>query len=277
MVERSAELIEEFRQAVSGCDEDIDLAYAGALIAKIQYPDLDVGPVVGNVAAMAARAGVRLRHASDDRERVQVLLDEVLRLANLHGADTESPEAYYDPRNSFLNDIFERKIGIPIALAAILMSVGTRVGLALAGTSMPMHFLVRVLGTPEPLFIDCYEGGKLLTETDCRQRLHKTSSGRLYLTRPMLEVISNAAVLTRMLNNLKMIYSGKSNFKRTIDVLDRLIIVNPDQSRLRCERGLVHYRLGDTARAQRDLEAYLCSEPEPKEVSHIRELLRRIS
>ena len=276
MANQSAALLEDFRQAISGNDDDMDLARAAALLAHIEYPGLDIAPVLGNIEAMAAKLAVRLRRASDLHGQIQALLETALREPKLRGANSESPEEYYDPRNSFLSDVFERGTGIPVSLAVLLMSVGARAGLALAATSMPMHFLVRVLGTPQPLLIDCYDGGRILTEADCRAMIHKISGGRLFYVHSMLEVISNATTLTRMLNNLKMIYLGHSRFERAIDVLDRLIIVNPEQNRLLRERGLVHYRLGHTVHAQRDLEEYLRHEPEPDEASPIRDLLRGI-
>lgn len=263
-----------FRQAISGQDEEIDLARAALLIARIEYPRLDIEPFMETVNALAAQVLNRTRRKPDPIIQAQALIDVVIKKLGLRGAREDD---YYDPRNSFLNDVLERRLGIPISLSILLMGVGSRAGVALGGTSMPMHFLVRILGVEPPLFIDCYGGGQILGEDICEEFVNLISQGTISFERSMLEVISNTDILTRLLTNLKLIYLSESAFSKAVLTLDRLLLIHPDMAFLRRERGLSLYSLKQVAQARRDLEDYLSMAPEAPDASQIQSLLRHIA
>lgn len=270
-------LLDAFRAEVERNDEDIDLA--GAALAGSLYacPDLIRAPVLRQFDTMARIAAPRIHAAADESAAVQALLDVVLRAPGLRGADGADAEQYYDPRNSFLHEVLDRGVGIPIALAIILISVGARVGLPLGGTSMPMHFLVRVVGARPALLIDCYDGGQLLGEPDCRTMLARLSQGRAAWRADMIDVIANTAVLTRWLNNLKLIYLDEEDLASAALVLNRLRLLNPELPSLARERGLVLYRLQVFAAARRDLEEYLAMAGTAADAPAIRQILERMS
>lgn len=263
----------EFRSSVSGNDEEIDLARAALAVARMEYPYLEIEPVLESLNALAARV---VRRAGPDRpipEQVEALTQVVVRELGLRGAD----ENYYDPRNSFINEVLERKTGIPISLSIIYMSVGHRAGVPLAGTAMPMHFLVRVLGVQPPLLVDCYNQGKLMTEDDCREAFRGMSGDRVPFDPQMTAIVSNGAVVTRLLTNLKVLYLNRLQYAKALPALDRLLVLNPSHHALLRERGIVHYRLQRNDLARQDLEHYLASEANPPDAREIRNLIRRLA
>ncbi|MBI1784092.1 transglutaminase family protein [Candidatus Sumerlaeota bacterium] len=264
--------LDEFRESVSGPDEEIDLARASLLVAKAEYPNLETAPILESLHALAARVVIRCGQTSDPLEQIEALTSVVLRDLALRGAT----DAYYDPRNSFINDVLERKVGIPISLSIIYMCVGARAGVALGGTSMPMHFLIRVLGLKPPQFVDCYNGGRVLTKLECEEAVKLMSHGKIPFREDMLEVISNASVLTRLLTNLKMIYLNQLQYAKAIPIFDRLVILNPYETVLLRERGIVRYKLGQGPLARQDLQDYLETAIEAPDADEIRKLLRRI-
>jgi regulator of sirC expression with transglutaminase-like and TPR domain len=264
--------LEEFQETVFGPDEDVDLARAALLIARIESPGLRLEPTLDRLDMLAMQVAVRSRPSETMLTRVRTLLEVTLREPGIQGARDD----YQDPRNSFLNEVIERKVGLPIALGVLLMGVGARAGIALGGVSLPMHFVVRVLGVRPPLFIDGYDGGRLLTEEACRRLVATLGRGHITFHGAMLDVISNAAILTRMLNNLRLVYQQQGRPDRLLAALNRLLILNPGDTAMTRDRGLLHYELGQTDAARRDLSNYLDQPVAPPDEQAIRDLLRRM-
>ena len=265
--------LEAFSEAVNLPDEEIGLARASLALARTQYPTLNPEPILRRLDEMADRV---LHEAGPSRrlvDQVETLMRVTLRETGIRGTDSEN---FFDPCNSLLNKVIERREGIPIALGILLLSVGARTGIALGGTSMPLHFLVRVLGMGDPLFIDPYDGGRLLSQEGCRGFLMSLSQGRMVLDPKMLEVISSADVLTRLMTNLKLIYLDAGRLDMALMMLDRLLILNPEAPSLLRERGLTRYRMQDRGGARLDLEAYLVLADNPPDAAQIRNLLRQI-
>ena len=267
-----AESLERFREAVWRPDEEIDLALAALLIAHVEYPELETAPVLERLDAMAVEVLRRAGPAAGALPRLRALLEVTLREPGIRGAR----EDYYDPRNSFLCDVLERKVGIPIALGILLIAVGARAGIPLGGTAMPMHFLARMLGIRPPLFLDGYGGGQLLTEDACRQLVSLMSQGELKFDKRMLEVVPNAAILERMLTNLRLIYARLERIDRLIAVLERLLALRPQDAELIRARGIAHFQLGNARLARQDLRQYLKLAGESPDADKIRGILRAL-
>ena len=134
----AADPLESFAAALSGPDDEIDIARAALEAARLAYPDLEIEPYVEGIDALAARALGSAKGATDPLAQVEALNATLFRQYGLKGAS----ENYYDPKNSFLNEVIDRKLGIPVSLGVLYMAVGARAGIALGGTGMPMHFLV---------------------------------------------------------------------------------------------------------------------------------------
>jgi regulator of sirC expression with transglutaminase-like and TPR domain len=181
-------------------------------------------------------------------------------------------EEYFDPRNSFLNDVLDRRIGIPISLSTVYLEVGRRIGCPLAGVAFPGHFLVRlggVSGSPD-ILIDPFNRGRLMTEEDCRALILEMYKGQLEYRPEFLRRARNREILERMLNNLKGIYQQRRDFHMALKIQQLLLCIEPDRPDAIRDRGLIHYRLALIAEAAADLDRYLSRAPGAPDAPQIR-------
>lgn len=183
-----------FAELVSLPDDVIPLDEAALMIAAHAYPGLDVAAQLARLDELAA--GCREPTLEGLRRH---LFDEI--------GFTGNAVRYADPRNSFLNDVLARKVGIPISLAVITMEVGRRIGVALEGVGMPGHFLVRHVGEP-PVLLDPFNGGRALDEEDVEALFRRLHGGSVALTPDLMVAAAPRAILTRMLANLRQLYEG---------------------------------------------------------------------
>ena len=251
----------------------IPLDEAALLIAAEEYRDLDPRPTLEALDALAARVAADV---GDLRPPLRVLqsLRAVLRAEGFQGNEKE----YYDPRNSFLNEVVTRRLGIPITLSILTSEAARRVGLERQGVGFPGHFLVRCpaqAGLPGDVYVDAFNGWELLGAEECTARFRAVLHGRTF-DRSLLDPVDERHILTRLLHNLKRIYVERGDDVRTLWVVDRLLQVTPDDLSERRDRGLVSARLGGTAAAARDLEAYLAGSPRATDVAEIKALLREL-
>jgi regulator of sirC expression with transglutaminase-like and TPR domain len=256
--------------AIAGLpDERIDLASAALWIAAEEQPGLDPALWLARLDEMAASLRPRLDGVGDDLDRVARLAGFLADDVGLRG----NAEDYYDPRNSLLNEVLGRGLGIPITLALVYMEVGRRVGVPLDGVGFPGHFLLRHAHRPGLLF-DPFERGRLLTQEDCRGMLERLSGGTLAFDPRLLKVAGPRHILIRMLNNLRRIYLHRGEFLRTIAALDRVLLLDPDDVGARRDRGLLSLRWGDPTGGIGDLERYLVLEPEAPDHAAIAGLIK---
>jgi regulator of sirC expression with transglutaminase-like and TPR domain len=238
----------QFADLMAGPDDQVDLAQAALLIACEEYPDLDVPGYLRRVDGLARTVAARL----DDRGPMSavralngLLFDEEGFRGNL--------EDYYDPRNSFLNDVLDRHTGIPITLSTLYIEVGRRAGLSVDGIGLPGHFVVRVGGT----LIDPFHGGAVLSEEDCQKRLDRIYGGRLRLDDSMLAACERKTILARTLRNLKAIYTKAGDFMRALSAVELLLRVEPGSLEEMRDRGMLHASLDCYGLAATELEEYL--------------------
>lgn len=218
-----------FAHVAARPDAEIDLAQAALLIAEDEYPGLDVAAYVERLDAMGAAARqllLELDKPGDRRSaaRLERVLDFVYRELGFAG----NARDYYDPRNSWLNDVLDRKVGIPITLAVVLLEILGRAGVEAAGVSFPGHFLVRSPGPNGPLFVDPFDG-RILTRDGLRE-LHGRVAGEPSDPDPrLLEPASKKQVIVRMLHNLRGIFAAGGDRSRLRAVLERLEILTPSE------------------------------------------------
>jgi len=236
------------------------LARATLLIARIEYPRLDPEPYVSRLDAMgdAARRAIE-RHAtatgdSSTLSGVKALNDYLFEELQFVG----NRDHYEDPRNSCLNEVLDRRTGIPITLSVVYMEVARRAGLQVDGVNFPGHFLVRC---PErrgsDLIIDPFHSGALLSEHKCRLLLQKHVGNEVAFSKSLLAPATRHQIIVRMLLNLKRIYVNMRSFPQARDVTELLLAITPSAlSELR-DRGLLAYHLNDVTAALRDLQTYL--------------------
>src|SRR5262245_12902141 len=266
--------LEAFELAVRQDDARIDLARACLLIAQDAYPELDVERYLGAIEAMAIRLRARLTNAAGAEERIVALNQFLFGDLGFAGNTRE----YYDPRNSYLNEVIDRKTGIPITLAILYMEVGRRIGLPLAGVSFPGHFLVRLKLRRGTLVLDPFSGGEPVSEDELRERLQRVIPEGATDSVPVaelpleqfLEPASNRQILARVLRNLKGIYREADKPEQMLAVLNRMLLVAPEASGDLRDRGFVYHKLECYRAALKDLSDYVEREPDAPDGDEVR-------
>lgn len=249
-------------------DDEIDLVRAALTIARSEYPDLDADAYVARVDDLAHRAQARITEVGDAGQTIAALNHVLFEDAGLRG----NRDDYYDPRNSFLNDVLDRGLGIPITLAVIYMEVGRRLGFPLFGVGMPGHFLLKHYDIDgKETLIDCFSGGDILSPQDCQQRLDEIYAGQMTLRPEFLFAVSRRQILTRILNNLKTIYLAARNFRKTLPLVDLLLVIYPRSPEDVKQRALLRYNLGQNKGAAEDLENYLKMSPDASDADEVRQ------
>jgi regulator of sirC expression with transglutaminase-like and TPR domain len=218
-----------FAHVASRPETEIDLAQAALLIAEDEYPGLDVAAYVERLDVIGAAARERLFDVDKPGERLSpARLERVLAFIYRELGFAGNATDYYDPRNSWLNDVMDRKTGIPITLAVVLLEVLSRAGVEAAGVSFPGHFLVRSPGPTGPLFVDPFDG-RILSREDLRE-LHGRVAGEPSDPDPrLLEPAGKKQVLVRMLHNLRGIFAARGDRLRLRSVLERLEVLTPSE------------------------------------------------
>jgi len=234
-------------------DEEIDLGRGALVLAKQRYPDMAIEPYLAALDAIAAAVRRHLGEDADPRRMVAQLNRQLYEVEGFRGNERD----YYDPRNSYLNEVLDRKVGIPISLSIVYMEVGRRIALPVVGVGLPGHFLVRVLTTEGDLLIDPFAGGAELTEDDCQERLDRVYGGLLRLEKKMLQPVTKKQILVRILNNLKTIYMSQGEFEAARDVVQNILALEPSSMSDLRDRGLLYYRENRFDEALSDLRKYL--------------------
>jgi len=272
--------------------EPFNLAEAALVVAKLEYPRLDSRASLAIIDGLGAQASTRLARVAgaSTRARIAVLNDLLFEQERFSGN-----HAHYDDfRNSCLNVVLERRLGIPITLALVYMEVGRRAGLEVQGVSFPGHFLMRVPartpdGDEDDIIVDPFDGGVELDDTDRRKLLGRhlgQAAEEVPVDPALLRACTRRHMLARILNNLKRTYVELRSFPQARRVTDLLLAVDPMLlSELR-DRGLLSYHLDDFPGALRDLEDYLrlnnwkddADQEEREQVlQHIKILRRRVA
>ncbi len=263
-----------FAELLARDEAEIDLARACLLIAADAYPGLDVDGYLGEIERLAARLRGRLAPGGGTEERVLALNEFLFDDLGFSG----NAGNYYDPRNSFLNEVLDRRTGIPITLSVLYLELGRRIGLELEGVSFPGHFLVRLRVRGAMLVLDPFSGGEALSETDLRERLQRVipegAAGGVPVDAlpldPFLEPANKRQILARLLRNLKGIYREADKPQRLLEVLNRMLVVSPEAHGELRERGLLYHKLECYRAALKDLQEYTALEPEAPDVDDVR-------
>ncbi|HXZ29078.1 MAG TPA: transglutaminase-like domain-containing protein [Terriglobales bacterium] len=250
-------------------DERIELARAALTIARTQYPELEAERYLDRLAELAARVAARLPEDAEPAPTIAALNTVLFDEEGFRGNEAD----YYDPRNSFLNEVLDRKLGIPISLAVVYMEVARQVGFPLFGVGMPGHFLLKHYDVEgRETLIDAFHRGRVLTPSQCQQRLDEIYAGQLPLQPEFLVTVSRRQLLTRMLNNLKAIYLDARNLRKALPIVDLVLAVYPRSPEDVRQRALLRYQLGQVRGAVEDLEDYLKMSPEASDADEIRQL-----
>jgi regulator of sirC expression with transglutaminase-like and TPR domain len=245
-----------------------ELATAALAIARVEYPALETAPYLDMLDALGEQASRRVGRPAPP------VAQDAIRAFNEFFYDelgfSGNRDRYDDPRNSFLNEVLDRRTGIPISLAVAYLEVSRRAGLRVAGVNFPGHFLMRAReASPSPsgaddiLIVDPFHAGAVLSELDCRELLRQHVGDETAFDRALLEPATRMHIVVRMLVNLKRLYVRMRSFPQARFISDLLLAVEPSAIVELRDRGLLAYHLQDFAGALRDLESYLRLLPKP--------------
>ena len=209
----------QFKLLSSKSDKEIDLEEGMFLIVRAEYPDVNVRDYKNILNSMADEVDGAIGSCRDPEEIVSILNDYLFFEQGFHGNTTE----YYNPDNSYINKVIDNKTGVPITLSSVYLSISKRLNLPIYGIGMPGHFVVKYQSRGYEVFIDPFNSGQLLTETDCTNFLINIGYG---VRREYLSKASNREILTRMLRNLINIYSSRGDHTRTRKLKKYLSILN---------------------------------------------------
>lgn len=261
-----------FAQEIHQSDTQIDLGAAALYIAQEEYPDLDTAAYLNALDVMAMEVEERL-----PVERYPL---KIIQSLNQYLYDdlgyTGNTEDYYDPRNSFLNDVIDRRLGIPITLSLVYLEVARRLDFPMVGINMPGHFLIRPEFQDVGIFVDAFNRGEILFEQDCEERLIQMYGRSVPLQPQFTEAVSHRQLLARMLTNLKFIYLNRQDFTKALAAVERILLLFPDNPLELRDRGLLYSQLGYGSKASQDLELYLAIVPNADDADVIRRLLEQL-
>lgn len=263
---------QRFYQEVQQPDEAIDLAKAALYIAQEAYPDLDTDAYLNALDTMADEVRERLPKEPYPLKIIGVLNHYLFEDLGFQG----NTQDYYNPRNSFLNEVLERRTGIPITLSLIYLEVAKRIEFPMAGVGMPGHFLIRPTVKDMAIYVDPYHQGEILFEQDCQDRLRQVYGESASLQPSHLETVSSKTLLMRMLANLKIIYLHHRDVPKALAAIDRILLMFPATASELRDRGLLYYQQGRLLEARQDLEKYLYEHPESTDAFEIRQVLAQI-
>jgi len=253
-------------------EEPIDLARAALAIAREEYPDLDEGKYLRVLDALADGVQSGLPAGASVERRVGRMNTHLFHELRFSGNQAD----YYDPRNSFLNDVLDRRTGIPITLSILYMEVGRRCGLQVDGVGFPGHFLCKVrLGGGE-LVVDPFHRGQLLGADDLKKLLGSTAGDKAKLDPRMLQAAKPREILVRMLQNLRALYQQRDDVPRALSAVDRILLLAPEDTRALRERAQLYERLGGSAAAAADLDRVLQPEPNALDANVLRARVQRL-
>ncbi len=258
-----------FRDVLAPGEPALDLGRAALLVAQVEHPALQPERALRRLDALAVASGAGV--VGDPVKALHRLREFLFEEEGFRGNANE----YYDPRNSCLNDVLERRLGIPITLSVVVMEVGRRVGLVIDGIGLPAHFVVRARVGAEHVLLDPFDSGALLTHEGAEALVARALGRRVRLRDEHFRPVGKRQILVRMLTNLKGIYARAETWDKALGVLERLLVIEDTCAAHVRDRGTVLARLGRLAGAVSDWEAYLTLAPQANDCEGVRRQLRR--
>jgi regulator of sirC expression with transglutaminase-like and TPR domain len=258
----------EFKRLVSG-EHPVRLSRIALEIARDAYPDLDIESYLERIQALADRVPPRC----PARARVRDVLGQINWVLYVEEEMRGNTDDYYDARNSFLNEVLDRRLGIPISLSVLYRSVAEHLGVSMAGVNLPAHFMLRVDEGKETWFVDPFHAGAVMTQEQCEQKLSEILHKPVVLTDSLAAPCSIKMIVSRMLKNLKSIYLQAQDLPSALPVQRRLTALNPlDPGELR-DLGVICVQADRPGEALDPLEAYLATSPPADQRDEIRGIL----
>jgi len=247
----------------------LDLAELALRLAADEYAGLDVDAYLSELAGMAHEAKRYL--GGDPEARARGLCRYLFHDCGFRG----NIQDYYDPRNSYLNEVLDRRTGLPITLSLVAIAVGTRAGLEVVGVGLPGHFVAKVVAAGGEVLFDPFHGGRLLTGAECELLVEQVTGTPFQATPDALRAMDAGPFVARLLNNLKGAYLRRSDFAKAVRVIERLQQLDPSDVLQQRDLGVGLMRLGQVGRAIDALAAYLDARPDADDTEVVTKLLRQ--
>ncbi|MFT5441445.1 MAG: regulator of sirC expression with transglutaminase-like and TPR domain [Myxococcota bacterium] len=261
---------DHFVEAIAGEDSNVDLAEACLWISAEANPALDVVIYRDKIRTLAGALSAEVSPTGSVVEKVRQVNRHLFVAHNYHG----NRDDYYDPRNSYLDCVLDRRTGIPITLSVLWMTVAEKVGLDVYGVGFPGHFLVGVRDEPT-LYVDAFSG-EAISEQGCRDRLFEMGAGKVVFQPSMLAATSKREILLRVLRNLKQIHIQASDYAEAIACIDRILLLAPEFATELRDRGILYRSLECWSSARQDLETFIAMAPNGPEVESVRHILEEL-
>ena len=261
-----------FEELVTLPDLGIPIAEAALLMACEEYPQLSLPPYLRQLDDIAGDVDNRLGGNQSALDTIRTINEILFDEYGFHGNNSD----YYDPRNSFLNDVMDRRTGIPITLSTVYMEIARRVGLQVDGVGVPGHFIVKHVSRTEEIFLDPFNAGAVMTRADCRELIRHMDVEGGQDEEHWLRRVTNRQIVSRMLNNLKVIYMNGGAFDKALAMLELMVLTEPSEAGLYKERGLLELQLRRFGKAAKDLEQYLQRSSDAADREEIEDYLKDI-
>jgi regulator of sirC expression with transglutaminase-like and TPR domain len=230
-----------------------------------EYPKLDIDSYLRKLDQFATRAEVLVGHNRSGSNLLECL-NEVLFVQEALRGNTDD---YYDPRNSFLNEVLDHKQGIPLSLSVIYIEVARRINFEVQGVGFPGHFFVKCVTGERETFIDPFNSGRVLTVEDCQELLDRVYGGSVPVQPAFLSPMEKKSIITRMLFSLKGLYYQREDYHKALSIVERILVLNPGiLSEIR-DRGMLYMQTSLFSKALADLEYYLEHTKSPEDVAYI--------
>lgn len=256
-----------FKAEVREAGEALSPFRAGLLFAReIAYPEMRPSEWIAQLDGLAETARQKLTSHTSLLARSLALSEWLFHTSGFRGNDPD----YYDPRNSYLNEVLERHIGIPISLSVIYLALGERLGLPMLGVSLPGHFIVALVGEDGPVYLDPFNAGRVLSISECAEIALRATNAEAF-DPDWLRPAAPHDIVARMLNNLRGFYLRVEDWPLSIAVVEHLRDLQPEASGHLRDLGLLHYRNGALRTAAHYLTHYLAREPEAQDADSVRQ------
>ncbi|MFI5370645.1 MAG: SirB1 family protein [Candidatus Eisenbacteria bacterium] len=248
----------DFERMVKRPEESFDLVHAALLVAAEADPSLDVDTELATLTAWGDELASRMEPDWNNLQKLARLRRFVYEDLGFHGDQKD----YFSPENSLLHSVMRRRIGIPLTLSIIFLTLGWRIGMPLEGVGFPGHFLVRLTGEERELLLDTFHKGMSVDHADCAQMLEQITQGQIPFDESMLAPMTKHDMIARLLMNLKGAYLRVKQDEQALLAVERLLLLHPEDAEQVRDRGLLLYRLRRYQQALEELKAYLAARPD---------------
>ena len=252
---------EQMRRLFARPDAEVDLARAALVLARIRYPEVPDEPTLAWLDARAREAGELLAGGEEPDEVVSAISRVLFERWGFEGNRGD----YYDPRNSFLNDVIERRTGIPITLSVLYMEIAKRLRAPIYGVGLPSHFIVKYHDARRRIYVDPFHEGRVLNRQGCRNLVKRLHGRTIELTDLHFAAVENRSIILRMCNNLRDVFLSARQLRPGLEVVKTMLALAPESAEEIKQTAWLYHELGQRGKALEAIEQYNELHPEPEE------------